>query len=340
MTQPIVSVLMPAFNRQAFVGEAIRSIIAQSLQGWELIVVDDGSTDRTADVVSTFTDARIRLVRLDANLGIPSARNRALEEARGRYVAWLDSDDVARRRRLELQVAWLGANPDVAMIGGCAGKIMEDGRRKTGIRVPPFNYEEIRCRELFTSAFQQSSLMGRAEILKAHRYHPELQVCEDIDVCVRIGNAHPVANLPRVLVDRRLHGEQVTKASKQTIFAAQAKISKPQLDEMGMTYSGEDLERHCALARVPLEPPTDHDLQWAEQWLTRLLGANANSARFCQSALRSLAAQLLFDRYRRRSIRSLGGALLRSPFTPDLLSRRSGSWLMAALAAVVSGSRT
>src|SRR3954452_23289091 len=120
---PDVSVITPVFNRERLIGRAIASLTNQTLRNIEILVVDDGSTDGTAAAVARINDPRVRLLAHPENRGIPAARNSGLAEARGRYIAWLDSDDVARPKRLAVQCAFLDAKPSIALIGSAARRI-------------------------------------------------------------------------------------------------------------------------------------------------------------------------------------------------------------------------
>jgi glycosyltransferase involved in cell wall biosynthesis len=112
---PVVSIIMPTYNRAEFISAAISSVLRQTYESFELIVIDDGSTDETAQVIRSFTDQRVLFVR-QANHGRSAARNRALGMARGRYIAFLDSDDEYLPDKLSLQVAYMDRHPDIGMI--------------------------------------------------------------------------------------------------------------------------------------------------------------------------------------------------------------------------------
>ena len=104
----LVSVIMPSYNTAEFISESIKSVQAQTYKNWELIIVDDCSTDRTDDIVQTFlTDKRIRYIKLEKNSGAAVARNRALREARGKWIAFLDSDDLWEPQKLEKQIQFM-----------------------------------------------------------------------------------------------------------------------------------------------------------------------------------------------------------------------------------------
>lgn len=135
---PAVSVVMPAHNARRFIGAAIESVVAQTIDDWELIVVDDASTDGTADIVQAFAwgDSRIRYIRNQCNVGVASTRNRALEMARGRYVAFLDSDDLWMPGKLQAQVTFLDTTEGTVSYGSYR-RIDEDGRFLRYVQPPP-----------------------------------------------------------------------------------------------------------------------------------------------------------------------------------------------------------
>ena len=106
----MVSVVIPAYNRERYLADAVDSVLAQTFTDFELLIVDDGSRDRTVEIAKSYRDPRIRLVRHERNRGVAAARNTGVAEARGAYVAFLDSDDVAYPDRLARQVAFLDAH--------------------------------------------------------------------------------------------------------------------------------------------------------------------------------------------------------------------------------------
>ena len=337
-SRPAVSVLITVHNRERLIQDAIRSILTQTMSDLELIVLDDGSTDGTVAVVEGIDDPRLRLVRHDRNRGIPAARNSALEAATGEFVAWLDSDDLSRPERLKRQLHYLRANPSVALVGSCAGKLREDGTRKVGIRVPPLSHEDIRCWLLFRSAFQQSSVFGRREILQRYPYRNEFPVCEDVDMFVRLSAEHRVANLPEVLVDRRLHPGQTIRHNREPIVDAQSRISAPMLDAVGLSYNEDDLRRHVLLGGSFDYRPCSEYLVWVRNWLPRLIVANQASKIFDCGSLRLCASFLWIRACGRASDRATGTSkLLSSRLTPGILSSQGRAWLSQALPAIRRG---
>lgn len=334
---PAVSVLLTVYNRERLVGEAMRSILGQSFDDFELVVVDDGSTDHSLSVARSFDDPRVCVVAQKANRGIPVTRNNALDHARGRYVAWLDSDDVARPTRIAEQLEFLEAHPEVAMVGSCAGKIDGDGQRLSGVRLVPFASEDIAAWHLFTPAFQQSSLMGRASVLQRYRYREDYPVCEDLELTARIIREHRTANIPRVLIDRRLHAEQSVETFKPEIAEMKRALLRPMLRQLGVDFTLGDIDRHIELGLIKLEtqlPARDY-LDWADDWLKRLVTANRQSRVYHPDALR-FAAGYFWLRACRRALRSDRSAALRrllsSKPSRGLLGRHGRRWLAQAVA--------
>ncbi|MCY7397965.1 MAG: glycosyltransferase [Sphingomonas bacterium] len=272
MPRPRVSVIIPVFNRAGMITEAIDSIRTQSLSDLEIIVVDDGSSDGSVAVVEAIDEPRIRLLRHERNRGIPSARNTGLAAARGEFIAWLDSDDLARPRRLERQVAFLDAHPDIAMVGACSATIGAGIKRK--FQSAPGRHEIIRPTLLFRAAFKQPSVTGRAAILKSYPYNPDFPVCEDLDMCLRVSAEHRVANLPEVLMERRDHPGQTVKQQAARVRAYKKPLFAAALDRLGIAADDDELDRHILLGRLRQRAVDREFIDWTQGWLTRIVAAN------------------------------------------------------------------
>ena len=136
---PLVSVVMPVWNREKYLAEAIESILTQSFSDFELIAVDDGSEDDSVEVIKAYEerDPRVRSVFMERQKGMSAARNRGFAIARGDYIAYMDSDDVSLPTRLEKQVAFLGANPDIGAVGVAVQRANEDLSQHMDARICP-----------------------------------------------------------------------------------------------------------------------------------------------------------------------------------------------------------
>ena len=196
---------MAVYNAERFLAEAIASVLAQTYRDFELLIIDDGSTDRTADVVSQFGDARARYLPAGRRLGLPGALNLGLENAHGDLVARHDHDDMSDPRRLEKQVAYFEANPDVALVGSRAWLIDETGQR-VGRLDRPIDELSIRWYHLLDNPFVHSSVMFRRCVVweELGGYDASLPSSEDYELWSRVLGRHAVANLPGRLLSYRL----------------------------------------------------------------------------------------------------------------------------------------
>lgn len=207
-----VSICMPVYNARAYLGEALDSLIAQSYPHWELIAVDDASSDGSWDMLCAYAarDPRVRPYRQDRNQGIVAARNRALAHvgADAKYVAILDSDDVALPDRLARQLEFLERHPDHALVGGDT-LIIDERSRERGLRRYPRHYAEI-CRVITRgNPFAHSAVTLRRDVLdRVGGYDPAFPRCQDYDLWLRIAAEHPVANLGVPVIRYRISDQQ------------------------------------------------------------------------------------------------------------------------------------
>jgi glycosyltransferase involved in cell wall biosynthesis len=278
---PKVTVFVPFYNRADYLGSTIESVLAQSFGDFELLLVDDGSTDGSREVIAGFGDRRIRVESNEQNLGIPRTRNRGLEFARGEYLALLDSDDIAHPKRLERQVQFLDRHTDYAEIGTWCGFIDERGRRLSRVKRHAIHPDDIRAEMLFRCPISNRSVMGRVAILREYPYRPEFPVCEDVDVHCRIGRDHLVGNLPEVLVYGREHAGRTSRLLGVERATLQAKVKRELLEDLGIKPSAEDLARHVAIGRRETGIKIDEAfLNWTDRWLAALFEANRSNRRY------------------------------------------------------------
>jgi glycosyltransferase involved in cell wall biosynthesis len=187
MSSPVVSVIMAVYNGAALLPETLASLRAQKLQDWELIAVDDCSKDDSVGVLERLGDPRVRVIRSETNGGPVVARNRAFAEARGRYVAGLDQDDISLPERFAKQVAFLDAHPETALVS-CATDYWIDGRRLPGNWPRPLTPLLIDWLMLIQNPIAWSSVMFRADA--ARRLdpfeRPAMRYVEDFDLYQRL----------------------------------------------------------------------------------------------------------------------------------------------------------
>lgn len=201
MNMPTLSVLLPVYNCAAYVAEAVESILTQTFDDFELIVIDDGSTDSTPDVLGRLQDSRIRLYR-QGNQGLAKTLNRAISLARSALLARQDADDISLPERLEKQVTYMKANPDCGLLGTWA-HIMEIDKLSNRFHKHPTSDSILKYELLFNNPFVHSSVVMRKEIvIEAGGYTTDSsrQPPEDYELWSKISRVSKVANLPEVHV--------------------------------------------------------------------------------------------------------------------------------------------
>ncbi|HEY0380759.1 MAG TPA: glycosyltransferase [Candidatus Elarobacter sp.] len=209
---PVVSVAIKSYNHAEYVHQSISSVLEQSFQDFEIVVTDDGSTDGTADVIARFTDPRIRFERFERNRGISTTMNATTARARGVFVAILNSDDFALPGRLETQVAFLRAHPEVAAVFGRPRLVGERGEPAGGYDVFAIPFDgattprQAWLRQFFFhgNCLCAPTAMIRWSALQSGRYDPRLTNLQDLDRWVQLLEHHEIRVLPGELTAFRV----------------------------------------------------------------------------------------------------------------------------------------
>lgn len=208
---PKVTVLLPVFNAEAFLKESVESILGQTFKDFELLAINDGSTDKSRDILASFSDQRLKIVDNNGNFGLVYTLNRGIELAQSVYIARMDSDDIAISNRLALQVRYLDNNRNVALIGGSA-EFIDCNNKPFMLCKTPQTQDEILTTIFSTNCFIHPSVMFRTNIVRdLGGYSGEALHAEDYDLWLRIIEHYDVANLSAILVQYRIHPNQVSQ---------------------------------------------------------------------------------------------------------------------------------
>ena len=230
-TMPRVTVLMPVYNGERYLREAIDSILAQTFTDFEFIIVDDGSTDETPTILNGYTDPRIVRLRNQTNVGLVESLNRGLAAARGEYIARQDADDVSLPQRLEKQLDFLESHPDVGLVGTTFAIVNSCGVI-LGIPSVPTQNGDIQERLLCANNFCHGSVMFRRKCLEVvGAYRADLFPAEDYDLWLRIGEHFQVANLSDVLYqwrdwDASISGENTAWQQERILHAVEEALKR------------------------------------------------------------------------------------------------------------------
>jgi glycosyltransferase involved in cell wall biosynthesis len=210
---PKISIILPVYNAGRYLPGALGSVYAQTFKDWEMILVDDASTDDSAKILAAQDDPRLVVLRNDTNLGLTRSLLRALEVARGQFVARLDADDAAEPERLSRQVHYLQEHPHVGILGS-AYTVVDEGGKVIGERLMPETPVEVRWASMLHCPFGHPTVMFRRTLLEEHgmTYDPAWEPGEDYDLWARLLAVVDGVNLPEPLVRYRSHAQSVSNS--------------------------------------------------------------------------------------------------------------------------------
>lgn len=214
-TAPKISVIMSVYNGEAYLAEAIESVVNQTFADWELLVINDCSTDSTAEILSGFSakDARIKVHTNEENLRLPSSLNKALSLAKGKYIARMDADDICLPNRLQKQYDFMEANPAIAL-SSCRFMTLKNGVIASGGGGARSDCESIKALLLVTNPILHPGIIAKAEVIRALQYDKAFTCTEDLELWTRFLMAgHAVKIQSEYLMIYRLHDKQITKTT-------------------------------------------------------------------------------------------------------------------------------
>lgn len=213
-TNPYVSVLMTIYNAESYLKEAIDSIISQTFENWELIAVDDGSTDNSPAILSNYKDTRIRVWINSTNIGRTPALRSAFEQSRGEYIAILDADDISHPERFARQVEYLNQHPDVGLVGSWAKRIDKHGSVILDFK-PSTEKDQLYNSLAWKNPFVHSSIMYRKKLaLQAGGYPKTYIYAQDYALILNIINLSQVAMIGEYLCKLRISNSSMTESKE------------------------------------------------------------------------------------------------------------------------------
>lgn len=240
MPKPLVSVVMSVYNGERYLKEALDSILSQTYPDFEFIIIDDGSTDGTADILASYreADGRVNIYRQD-NRGLIVSLNRGCSLAKGKYIARMDADDISLPDRLECQVDFMESHPEIGVAGSWI-EYIDAGGRSIGQWRTPAGPAIIKWSLMFGTCLAHPSVLMRKAIFdEAGPYRPEALHVEDYDLWTRAAEITSLANIPEIKVKRRIWGGNISV----TESAAQEKAVVEIMHSLIAGVLGEDVSR-------------------------------------------------------------------------------------------------
>ncbi|MDD3363439.1 MAG: glycosyltransferase [Syntrophomonas sp.] len=282
MRNPQVSVLMPVYNSERYLREAIDSILNQTFSDFEFIIVLDPSDDNSKTIIESYTDPRIILVQNDVKLGLALSLNQGLIIARGEYVARMDADDISLPERLSRQLDFMEKNPRI----GISGTSIKTIGNHAGIVINHTSDPEmIRSFMLFQPHMTHPTVIMRRALIDQHHfaYDPTFFKAEDYKLWSIYSRSFPLSNLNEVLLLYRLHTENAQKLNfaEHQKFAGLVRLEE--LHQLGIDVTDQEFALHQALSILRFEPSISFAAQ-CQQWLHKLEKANQKSRYYPEPA--------------------------------------------------------
>ncbi len=330
---PTISIILPVYNAESYVSTAVKSILEQTFEDFELIAIDDASSDASLDVLKSFNDPRVKVIANEINCGLSTTLNRGLELASGDFIARMDHDDIAVPGRLSEQLSYFDRNPSIDV---CGSWVQTFGGSSRVLKYPLGN-AEIEASLLFGNVICHPTVMFRRKIVLEHgfRYSPDFEYAEDYDFWTSMLGKVRYANIPQVLLNYRLHPEQMTSKSMHRHELAATRVFSRIVEKLGISASKEELSLHCAIG-FHKKTEIINNISGVEQWLLRLHAANKRIRLFDENAFDRVLVKKwtescamcrrsgipVLNRFWRSPLAALAGTSLRVTKYFDLVSRR------------------
>ena len=267
---PAVTVLVTVYNGSRYVAESVGSVLAQTMPNFELLIIDDASTDHSLKIVREFEDPRIRLLVHEKNRGIHDTLNHGMAEAKAPLMAIMDQDDIAQPTRLERQLEHFSNNPNM-LVCGTAIETFGDNPGPSWVRF--HDPENVKIALLFENPLcHPSVMMNREALLKLGLSYPPVPLAEEYALWVRASREGMVANLDQPLLRYRAHAQQVSRSRNLLQNRSNDQILREQLHHLGVSFSARELIIHKMLTEGfnPLPGAARH----LRRWILRLQKAN------------------------------------------------------------------
>lgn len=305
--QVLVSVIVPCFNSEKWIEQAVKSVLNQTWKNLEVLVYDDGSTDNSLMILKSLSkqDKRLKILGGRKNHGIVYALNSLLKEASGEYIARMDSDDICVINRIEKQIAFLEENN----LDGCGSWFTEIGLGPSKIVRWPHTESALKAAMLFQNTILHPTFLAHRKVFERFKYRESYQLAEDYDLFMRAAQEFHLANIPEILLYYRRHLGQATQ-SKRKLMESVTQRLRIEILNLNNIQASEDEAYIHNLIRAPKSIYNIEDFEKIEQWLLKLLehfsepaAKEVIASQWIRSAIRAAPLGLtMFFKYRNSSI--------------------------------------
>jgi glycosyltransferase involved in cell wall biosynthesis len=292
MTIPAVSVVMPVYNVEEYVAEAIESILNQTFKDFEFIIIDDASTDDTVSVIKTFSDERIKLVCNETNLKLAASLNRGLRIARGKYIARMDGDDISHLARIEKLYKVLEQNPAIAI---CGTRMKLFGSQE-GVWGNKTDDKEIKAGLIWGSTMQHGTVLMRMDTIIKHNlfYDETFHLGQDWKYWYDVKNFVVFSNSTEVLYYYRRGRQNITVQFSHQSKERYSVMHRIMLRDMGISFTERELQLHQFPIGLFSLSPSPQIVKEARAWLKKLTEYNRVAKQYDVAAFERIAEEHWF----------------------------------------------
>lgn len=287
-SRPLISVIMPFFNVEQYINEAIESILKQTFDDFEFIIINDGSNDNSRDIVKKITDKRIILLENKNNIGNYPSRNKGLSLARGKYICVMDADDIAYSQRIERQYIFMESNKEIGISGS---GFSTPFNQKDIYRVS--DHDLLKVLLFHNNCLSHPTLIMRRKFLDKYnlKYNEYYKYSSDFDLMVRASEHLQISNIPEILLYYRQHNNciSIKHRSLQKHYANEIKIK--QLGNLGIVPNS--IESHLHIKLFNREPIHAKLIEQTKNWIDKILIQNKTKKYYNQEHLEVLLEILL-----------------------------------------------
>ncbi len=303
MRSPKVTVLMPVYNGEKYLKDAIESILTQDFTDFEFLIINDGSSDSSEKIIATYSDIRIRLLKNEKNIGLVNTLNKGLEAALGEYIVRMDCDDVSLKNRLTVQVNYMDKNTD---IGACGSyyNMMIDGRK--AVVDLPLNKHEMKSYMMFNCPISHPTAIIRSSVIRKEKlsYNQDYIHAEDYQFWSRLSECSNLANLPDVLLNYRMHENQITQNQSFSTKKLEtlSLIRSHHLKLLNIVPSQEELKVHHLVSDGG-KAESESQMSQTELWLKKIINVNTKTKQLDDAYL----GKIVLERWLRMCFNFYGG---------------------------------
>lgn len=284
---------MSVYNGEDHVLEAIDSVLRQTFTDFEFIIINDGSTDKSTEIINSFSDKRILFVHNGTNIGLTRSLNKGLDLASGEYIARMDADDISLPHRLKNQTTFMDNHPE---IGICGSWVKTIGLSDNCVWKYPTDNNTLKCSLLFAPTLAHPSVMMRRSVLVSNnlKYSTQYPYAQDYELWVRSSRYTGLSNIGEVLLLLRQHPKKIGNTCNKDQLSAASAVRESQIKELGITAGSNELSLHKMISTWNIQQNSSF-LQKTDAWLTKLQKFNQTSCIYPEPVFSIYLAGRWFD---------------------------------------------